>query len=107
MIVLSCSRAVRDLLASKQKCCDMGGAPLVAVEQRPWCHVLAARPIASTQMRSFRIGSFHEWLTAAGFFHSCRDYVMLPGMKQRIARLPLKYHVQTIVRPARFGSVIR
>src|SRR6201997_614705 len=25
------------------------GAPSVAVEQRPWCHVLAARPIASSQ----------------------------------------------------------
>jgi CubicO group peptidase (beta-lactamase class C family) len=32
---------------------------------------------------------------------------MLPGMKQRISFLPLKYHVQTIVRPARFSSVIR
>lgn len=41
------------------------------------------------------------------FFHSCRDYVMLPGMKQRISFLPLKYHVQTMVRPARFGAVIR
>src|ERR1700758_718065 len=49
MIVLCCSRAVRDLLASKRKCCDMGGAPSVAVEQRPWCHVLAARPIVSAQ----------------------------------------------------------
>src|SRR5215510_3299695 len=27
------------------------GAPLVAVEQRPWCHALAARPIASSQER--------------------------------------------------------
>src|SRR5262245_66556786 len=25
------------------------GAPSVAVEQRPWCHALAARPIASSQ----------------------------------------------------------
>src|SRR6516165_10358924 len=28
------------------------GAPLVAVEQRPWCHVLAARPIASAQQQT-------------------------------------------------------
>ena len=33
-------------------------------------------------------------------------YVMLPGMKQRIARSPFMNHVQTIVRPARFGSAI-
>src|SRR6185437_1007744 len=41
MIVLSCSRAVRDLLASERECCDIGGAPSVAVEQRPWCHAFA------------------------------------------------------------------
>src|SRR5262245_5627504 len=29
------------------------GAPLVAVEQRPWCHALAARPIASSQKRTW------------------------------------------------------
>src|SRR5215471_8400687 len=43
MIVLSCSRAVRDLLASKWECCDMGELHRLAFEQRLWCHVLAAR----------------------------------------------------------------
>jgi hypothetical protein len=34
-----------------------GGAPSVAVEQRPWCHVLAARPIVSAQKRPSQVGS--------------------------------------------------
>src|ERR1700737_3585594 len=29
------------------------GAPSVVVEQRPWCHAFAARPIASSQKRKF------------------------------------------------------
>src|SRR5246500_3078282 len=36
----------------KTKMLRHGGAPLVAVEQRPWCHVLAARPIASAHKRT-------------------------------------------------------
>jgi len=38
--------------------------------------------------------------------HGGVGYVMLPGMKQRIARSPFTNHVQTIVRPSRFGSAI-
>src|SRR5437667_12052739 len=36
----------------KTKMLRHGSAPSVAVEQRPWCHVLAARPISSAQHRT-------------------------------------------------------
>jgi len=79
----------------------------VLLEERPKL-ALNRRPVfrecrLRAQKRSFHNRSFPRMAYRGRFFfHSCRDYVMLPGMKQRIARLPLKYHVQTIVRPARF-----
>src|SRR6201988_5348289 len=40
----------------KTKMLRHGGAPSVAVEKRPWCHVLAARPIVSAHKQTFRRG---------------------------------------------------
>jgi hypothetical protein len=77
-------------------------------------HEKRAKTLTTTEaesaptIHSFHNRSFPGRPTATGFFfHSRRDYVMLPGVKQRIARLPFMNRVRTIVRPSRFGLVIR